>query len=148
MDLIQAQRATVAEHIRLENEQKWSEVPRTLVQDSRAFYDFVPVGQFKGIEGVAQLYQIIGSAFSNLRLDISAEYDMPGCSIREGGVVTATHTGDYMECRRAATVCAARLRRFSYSMRRRVKCWASVSTWITERSCSSFNRRTPRLPAK
>jgi hypothetical protein len=51
MDLIPTQRATVAEHIRLENEQKWSEVPRTLVQDARAFYDFVPVGQFKGIEG-------------------------------------------------------------------------------------------------
>jgi hypothetical protein len=95
MDLIQTQRATVAEHIRLENEQKWSEVPRTLVQDSRAFYDFVPVGQFKGIEGVQQLYQIIGAAFSNLRIDISAEYDMPGCSIREG-MITATHTGEYL----------------------------------------------------
>jgi SnoaL-like polyketide cyclase len=95
MDLIPTQRATVAEHIRLENEQKWTEVPRTLVQDARAFYDFVPVGQFKGIEGVQQLYQIIGAAFSNLRLDISAEYDLPGCSIREG-VITATHTGDYM----------------------------------------------------
>ena len=95
MDLVQKQRDTVAEHIRLENEQKWAEVPRTLVQDSRAFYDFVPVGQFTGPEGVAQLYQIIGSAFSNLRLDISAEYDMPGCSIREG-VITATHSGDYM----------------------------------------------------
>jgi SnoaL-like polyketide cyclase len=95
MDLIQTQRAAVAEHIRLENEQKWAEVPRTLVQDSGAFYDFVPVGQFKGAEGVQQLYQIIGAAFSNLRLDISAEYDLPGCSIREG-VVTATHTGDYM----------------------------------------------------
>jgi predicted ester cyclase len=95
MDLIQKQRDTVAEHIRLENEQKWSEVPRTMAQDSRAFYDFVPVGQFKGIEGVQQLYQIIGSAFSNLHLDISAEYDLPGCSIRER-VITATHTGDYM----------------------------------------------------
>jgi hypothetical protein len=50
MDLIRQQRATVAEHIRLENEQKWSEVPRTMAQDSRAFYDSVPVGHFKGIE--------------------------------------------------------------------------------------------------
>jgi predicted ester cyclase len=95
VDLIQRQRDAVAEHIRLENEQKWSEVPRTIVQDSRAFYDFVPVGQFKGIEGVQQLYQIIGAAFSNLHLDIAKEYDLPGCSIREG-VITATHTGDYM----------------------------------------------------
>ena len=95
MDLIQRQRETVAEHIQLENEQKWSEVPRTMAQDSRAFYDFVSVGQFKGIEGVQQLYQIIGAAFSNLQIDISAEYDIAGCSIREGRI-TATHTGDYL----------------------------------------------------
>ena len=95
MDLIQRQRETVADHIRLENEQKWSEVPRTMAQDSRAFYDFVAVGQFKGIEGVVQLYQIIGAAFSDLRIDVANEYDMAGCSIREG-TITATHTGDYM----------------------------------------------------
>jgi hypothetical protein len=65
------------------------------VQDERAFYDFVPVAQFKGIEGVRQLYQTIGTAFSDLHIDISAEYDVPGCSIREG-VITATHTGEYM----------------------------------------------------
>jgi hypothetical protein len=95
MDPIQAQRAKVAEHIRLENEQKWSEVPRTLAQDSRAFFDFVAVGQFKGSQGVQQLYQIIGAAFSDLHIDISAEYDMAGCSIREG-TITATHTGEYL----------------------------------------------------
>ncbi len=94
MDLIQKQRASVAEHIRLENENDWSAVPLTLVQDERAFYDFVPVGQFKGIDGVRQLYQTIGAAFSDLHIEISAEYDVPGCSIREG-VITATHTGVY-----------------------------------------------------
>jgi hypothetical protein len=141
MDIIQKQRAAVAEHIRLENEQKWTEVPRTLVQDARAFYDFVPVGQFKGAEGVAQLYQIIGSAFSNLRLDISAEYDLPGCSIREG-VITATHTGAYMGVPASGTVRVAHLQRFSCSMRRLVKCWASASIWITERC---YNNCKPRM---
>ena len=95
MNLIERQRTIVTEHIRLENEQKWGEVPFTLVQDDRAFYDFVPVGQFKGTEGVQQLYQTIGTAFSNLRIDVTSEYDVPACSIREG-TITAVHTGDYM----------------------------------------------------
>jgi hypothetical protein len=58
MDFLQPQRATVAEHIRLENEQKCSVVPRTLVQDARAFYDLVPMSQFNGIGGVQQLQQL------------------------------------------------------------------------------------------
>lgn len=63
MDLIETQRSAVARHIRRENEQKWSEVPLTPVQDERAFYDFVPVGHFNGSEGVRQLYHTMGSAF-------------------------------------------------------------------------------------
>jgi hypothetical protein len=63
MDLIETQRSAVAQHIRREAEQKWSEVPLTPVQDERAFYDFVPVGHFSGSEGVRQLYHTMGSAF-------------------------------------------------------------------------------------
>lgn len=95
MDLIQKQRATVADHIRLENEHDWSAVPLTIVQDERAFYDFVPVGQFKGSGGVRQLYQTIASAFPDLHIEITAEYDVPGCSIREG-FITGTHMGEYL----------------------------------------------------
>jgi predicted ester cyclase len=95
MDLIQKQRASVAEHIRLENEHAWAAVPTTLVQDDRAFYDLVSVGLFKGAEGVRQFYQKIGAAFPDLRIEISAEYDVPGCSIREGWL-TATHQGEYL----------------------------------------------------
>lgn len=95
MDLIQKQRASVAEHIRLENEHRWAAVPTTLVQDERAFFDFVPVGQFKGVEGVQQLYQTIAAAFPDLHIEISREYDVPGCSIREG-FITGTHRGEYL----------------------------------------------------
>lgn len=95
MDLIQKQRTTVADHIRLENEHDWSAVSLTIVQDDRAFYDFVPVGQFKGSEGVRQLYQTIAAAFPDLHIEITAEYDVPGCSIREG-FITGTHKGVYL----------------------------------------------------
>jgi steroid delta-isomerase-like uncharacterized protein len=95
MDPIQKQRVSVADHIRLENEHHWAEVPSTLVQDERAFFDFVAVGQFTGTAGVQQLYQTIGTAFPDLRIDISHEYDVPGCSIREG-FISGTHRGEYM----------------------------------------------------
>lgn len=66
MDLLQKQRESVANHIRLENEHLWAEVNTTLVQDERAFFDFVSVGQFKGAEGVRQLYHVVSTAFPDL----------------------------------------------------------------------------------
>jgi steroid delta-isomerase-like uncharacterized protein len=95
MDLLQKQRELVANHIRLENEHQWADVNTTLVQDDRAFFDFVPVGQFKGAEGVRQLYQVVSTAFPDLHIEVTAEHDLPGCSIREG-YVTGTHLGEYM----------------------------------------------------
>jgi len=95
MDLLERQRAAVAEHIRLENEHRWPEVPPTLVQDDRAFFDFVPVGEFKGTEGVRQLYHTIATAFPDLHIAVTSPYDVPGCSIREG-VITGTHQGEYL----------------------------------------------------
>jgi hypothetical protein len=59
------------------------------------FMSLCPWGSSKGVEGVRQLDQTIGAAFSDLHIEISAEYDVPGCSIREG-VITAAHTGEYM----------------------------------------------------
>jgi steroid delta-isomerase-like uncharacterized protein len=95
MDLLQKQRESVANHIRLENEHQWADVNTTLVQDDRAFFDFVPVGQFKGAEGVRQLYQVVSTAFPDLHIEVTAEHDLPGCSIREG-YITGTHLGEYM----------------------------------------------------
>ena len=95
MDLLQHQRTAVADHICLENEHQWPDVPLTLVQDPRAFFDFVPVGKFDGPEGVRQLYQTIATAFPDLHIEVTASYDVPGCSIREG-IITGTHKGDYL----------------------------------------------------
>ena len=64
MDLLQKQRESVAKHIRLENEHHWANVNTTLVQDDRAFFDFVPVGQFKGAQGVRQLYHVISTTYT------------------------------------------------------------------------------------
>jgi hypothetical protein len=57
MELIQKQRATVAEHLGLENADNWSAVRLSVGQDQRAFYDFVPLERFKATEGLQQLYR-------------------------------------------------------------------------------------------
>jgi hypothetical protein len=81
---VERQRAIVAEHIRGENEHNWSAVYDTFVQDERAHYDVVPMGtSFKGIEGVRGFYLAIAAALPDLHIEVTAEYDVPGCSIRE-----------------------------------------------------------------
>jgi steroid delta-isomerase-like uncharacterized protein len=93
--VIEHQRAIVAEHIRGENEHNWPAVYDTFVQDERAYYDVVPLGtRFKGIEGVRGFYQAIANALPDLHIEVTAEYDVPGCSIREV-VITGTHEGDF-----------------------------------------------------
>jgi steroid delta-isomerase-like uncharacterized protein len=89
------QRATVAEHIRGENDHNWPAVFATFVQDDRAHYDVVPLGTtFRGIEGVRGFYQSLAAALPDLRIEVKSEYDVPGCSIREV-VITGTHTGEF-----------------------------------------------------
>jgi len=93
---IDRQRATVAEHIRSENDHNWPAVYDTFVQDDRAHYDVVPLGTtFKGIEGVRGFYQSLAAALPDLRIEVKSEYDVPGCSIREV-VITGTHTGEFV----------------------------------------------------
>jgi len=130
----------VAEHIRLENEQNWSAVRLTMVQDDRAFYDFVAVGNLPGIAGVQQLYQTTGGAFSDLHMDVAREYDVPGCSIREG-VITAMHTGNYLGIPASGNRArASPLPRFSFSIKPPAVCSTNGSISIMEHSCSSSNR--------
>ena len=96
MDLrIKRQREIVAEHIRGENEHDWPTVFGTFVQDNRAHYDVVPLGaRFNGIEGVRGFYQSIAAAVPDLHIEVTSEYDVPGCSIREV-VITGTHEGEF-----------------------------------------------------
>jgi steroid delta-isomerase-like uncharacterized protein len=93
---IERQRAIVAEHIRYENEHDWRAVYETFVQDDRAFYDVVPLkASFKGIEGVRQFYSSIGTAMPDLHIEVTAQYDAPGCTICET-TISGTHLGPYL----------------------------------------------------
>lgn len=95
-DAIKRQRAIVDAHISAENAHDWEAVAGTFVQDDRAFYDVVPISaSFKGIDGVRGFYASISAALPDLRIDVKAEYDCVGCSIREV-VISGTHLGDYM----------------------------------------------------
>jgi predicted ester cyclase len=93
---IERQRAIVREHIRCENEHHWQGVYDTFVQDHRAYYEVIPLGaKFPGIEGVRNFYGAVAAAFPDLHIEVTSEYDVPGCSIREA-IITGTHTGEYM----------------------------------------------------
>lgn len=94
-DVLDRQRAIVAEHIQFENNQDWAGVCTTFVQDDRAYYDVVPLGtRFKGIEGVRGFYQAIGHALPDLHIEVISEVDVPGTSILEV-VITGTHRGEF-----------------------------------------------------
>src|SRR5579862_4788396 len=93
---IERQRAIVAEHIRRENEHQWPGVYDTFVQDDRAYYEVMPLGaKFAGIQGVRNFYDAIARAFPNMHIEVTSEYDVPGCSIREA-IITGTQLGEYM----------------------------------------------------
>jgi steroid delta-isomerase-like uncharacterized protein len=92
---LERQRRIVAEHIRGENEHNWPAVYDTFVQDDRAHYDVVPLAAtFHGIEGVRGFYQNIAAALPDLHIEVTSEYDVPGCSILEV-VLTGTHQGEF-----------------------------------------------------
>ncbi len=94
-DIIQRQRATVAEHIRAENAKEWPAVYGTFIQTDAAYYDVAPFAtRFKGITGVKDLYQAIAAALPDFQITVTAEYDTPGCSIREV-TISGTHKGEY-----------------------------------------------------
>jgi len=93
--IIQLQRATIDEHVRHENAHNWPKVHDTFVQDENAFYDVVPFHtHFAGMAGVKDFYGAADAAFPDFLLDVWAEYDSPGCSIREV-TFSGTHKGDW-----------------------------------------------------
>jgi hypothetical protein len=94
-DIIQLQRATVAEHFRAENAHDWAAVHETFVQSDRAYYDVMPLStRYRGISGVRDFYKAIGEALPDFQVVPTAEYDVPGCSIREV-TCTGTHRNEY-----------------------------------------------------
>src|SRR5690349_9204331 len=96
MDRIARQQAVVAEHIRAENEKNWPAVYDTFVQDERAFYEVMPLGAtFPGMAGVRQFYEMISAAVPDFRIEVTAQYDVPGCTICET-IISGTHLGSYL----------------------------------------------------
>ena len=94
-DIIQMQRATVDEHIRQENAHNWPAVYDTFIPDETAFYDVVPFhAHFPGLSGVKDFYQAAQAAFPDFTVDVWAEYDLPGCSVREV-TISGTHKGEW-----------------------------------------------------
>ncbi len=100
-DRIKLQRQCVDEHIGSENEGNWAAVYDTFVDSPAAIFDMIPMSTtFHGREGVQGFYEYLQSALPDIHFDVTAEYDVPGCSIREVRA-TATHRGEY--CGLAAT---------------------------------------------
>lgn len=98
---IALQRQCIVEHMRAENAHEWNAVYDTFIRDERASYDVIPMSAvFSGISGVKDFYAAFDAAFPDFQLRNSAEYDVPGCSIREV-TVKATHRGEF--CGIAAT---------------------------------------------
>jgi len=94
-DIIRIQRTTVEEHIRQENAHNWPAVHDTFIQNDSAFYDVIPLHtHFAGFTGVKDFYQAADAAFPDFRVDVWAEYDLPGCSVREV-TISGTHKGDW-----------------------------------------------------
>jgi predicted ester cyclase len=92
---IAAQRRTIDEHIRGENEHDWARVYDTFLKDERAYYDVVPLGiRYPGFRGVQDFYQIIEAAIPDFRVVVTGEYDTPGASVREVTIM-GTHHGEY-----------------------------------------------------
>lgn len=92
---IALQQQCIVEHMRAENAHEWDAVYDTFIRDERASYDVIPMSAvFNGFSGVKDFYAAFDAAFPDFKLRNSAEYDVPGCSIREV-TVTATHRGEF-----------------------------------------------------
>jgi predicted ester cyclase len=99
-EIIRRQRATVDEHIDLENAHNWPAVCDTFASNESAI-EVVPLHvRFGGFDGISNFYQAVGAAFPDFEANVFGECDSPGCSVREI-TVQGTHRGEW--CGIAAT---------------------------------------------
>lgn len=92
---IAKQRETVELHVALENAQQQDRVLEETFAKEGVFYDIVPgITHLEGMEGVAGFYEMLFGVLPDIHIVVSHEYDVPGCSIREG-VVTGTHSAEF-----------------------------------------------------
>ena len=94
--LIERQRTTVADHIRHEQVKDWPQVYGTFTpHEDEAYYDVVPFQmRFQKMKGVVDFYETFTSAFSDFRIILHTEIDVPGLSLREAQII-GTHMGEY-----------------------------------------------------
>ena len=92
---IALQRQVVAEHVHGENTGDYEFVRSTFVQADRAFFDCVPGGvHFPGSSGVSGWYDLLSTMLPDLRIEVTHEYDTPGCSLREM-TASGTHSAEF-----------------------------------------------------
>jgi predicted ester cyclase len=93
---IELQRKCVAEHVRLENAHELDRVlEETFVHDGTAFYDVAPGrAHFDGMQGVSDFYELLFATLPDIHIEITHEYDVPGCCVLEG-TVTGTHSAEF-----------------------------------------------------
>ena len=93
---ISVQRETVQVHIVGETTNNWEIVNNTFLQNEESYYQVVPGGiHIQGHEGVRDFYASLAAALPDLQLQITHEYDVPGCSIREM-VASGTHSAEFL----------------------------------------------------
>jgi steroid delta-isomerase-like uncharacterized protein len=92
---IALQRRTVEEHIDGENTHEYDRVNATFVEADRAYYHLAPGAiQYETAEGVRSWYEFLDKLLPDLEWKITHEYDVPGCSIREG-TAYGTHSAEF-----------------------------------------------------
>lgn len=93
---IELQRKCVAEHVAMENAHQLDRViEETFVKDGSAFYDVAPgLAHFEGLDGVQEFYDMLFGTLPDIHIEMTHEYDVPGCCVREG-YVTGTHSAEF-----------------------------------------------------
>lgn len=93
---VELQRKCVADHVGLENAHQLDRVlDETFVQDGSAFYDIAPgLVHFEGLQGVQDFYDLLFGTLPDIHIEMTHEYDVPGCCVREG-IVTGTHSAEF-----------------------------------------------------
>ena len=93
-ETIRLQRATVDEHIGQENAHNWPAVYDTFAPHESAVHVVPFHAQFGWWNGIRHFYRAVDTAFPDFKANVWAEYDSPGCSVREI-TVQGTHEGEW-----------------------------------------------------
>jgi len=95
--VVDAQKALVDRHVKLENDHDWDGVVDTFVHGDTAFFDAVPLSSHQtGVAGVQGSYALLSGAVPDLAVEVLGGWDVPGFSFREVRL-SGHQTGPYGE---------------------------------------------------